>query len=112
MLPEECHKDRPPLPGFVYLMRNVRGYYKIGHSMNPRKRRAQLSSAAHPVRLILLIPTHDMIRLELELQHRYTLKRKRHAEGEWYCLDRHDINAIMHAYGVRRYVGGQDNSVP
>lgn len=100
MLPEEFHKDRPPQSGYVYLMRNKRGHYKIGHSINPRKRRSELSSQKNPVKLLLLIPTHDMIALETDLQRRYQWKR---TAGEWYRLDKSDINALKQIPGAVRY---------
>jgi hypothetical protein len=93
MLDEEFHKPRPPLAGYVYLMRNARGWYKIGHSINPRKRRAQLSSEGNTIRIVLLILTNDMIALELDLQRRYIWKRQR---DEWFKLNRMDLAMIMH----------------
>lgn len=100
MLAEEFHKPRPPAPGYVYLMRNGRGHFKIGHSIHPRKRRSQLSSQRNPVRIILLIPTRDMIALETELQRQFILKR---IAGEWYRLDNSDINDLIQTKGAVRY---------
>lgn len=100
MLTEEFNPPRPPERGYVYLMRNGRGHYKIGHSVNPRKRRSQLSSLDNPVRLILLIPTDDMVALELALQRLFVWKRTR---DEWFRLDKSDINTIVQRQGAIRY---------
>jgi len=94
MFPETFHPPRPPLPGFVYVMKNAKGHYKIGHANDKkaaRKRRSQISSLANQVSIVLLIPTDDMIALELELQHRYVLLRTR---GEWFKLSRQDVHAL------------------
>jgi hypothetical protein len=99
MLDEEFH-NRPDGPGYVYLMQGYRGQYKIGHSINPRKRRAQLSKKDRTVKIVLLIPTSDMIALELDLQRCYQWKRTR---GEWYRLERADIQHIVQTWGAVRY---------
>lgn len=99
-LEEEFHKPRPPLAGYVYLMRNARGWYKIGHSVNPRRRRGELSSQANPVKIALLIPTRDMVALELALQRGYVHKRTHH---EWYRLEKTDIKALVQTHGAIRY---------
>lgn len=100
MLPEEFNRPCPPEAGYVYLMRNGRGHYKIGHSVNPRRRRGELSKRDKPVKIILLIPTQDMIALELALQQRYVWKRTR---DEWFRLDRLDIQHIVQTWGAVRY---------
>lgn len=100
MFYEEFHPPRPPQPGYVYLMRNKRGHYKIGHSVNPRRRRNQLSSRDCPVRIALLIPTGDMIALELALQRKYAQRRK---GGEWFRLHREDIDDLVKTHGAVRY---------
>lgn len=100
MLNEDCHPYRPPMPGYVYVMRNGKGHYKIGHSVNPRKRRSQLSRVENPVRIILLIATPDMVALEISLQQRYAAK---HVMGEWYRLNRADLNALIKHQGAVRY---------
>ena len=98
------------LSGFVYVMRGKKGRYKIGHSVNPRKRRSSLSSLVYPVEIILLIETHNMIAIELELHMRF--KAKRHLQTEWYHLDKADIALIVREYGGERYVPGVNPNVP
>lgn len=92
MLIEEFHNPRPPEAGYVYLMRNETGYYKIGHSVNPRRRRKQQSREGNTVKIVLIIPTNDMIALELDLQRRYQGKQK---SGEWFKLGSLDIDTIL-----------------
>ncbi len=101
MFPELFNASLPPQSGYVYVMRDGRGRCKIGHSVNPRKRRGSLSSAQNPVRIILLIPTSDMIALELELQHEHRAYRP-YGWGEWFRLCNAQINAIAQRYGVQR----------
>lgn len=109
MLPEELHTHTQFLPGFVYLMKDSKGRFKIGHSSNPRKRRAQLSSLKHPVKLFMLITTSNMIAIELELHYRFKGKR---ISDEWYRLSKTDIEIIVREYGGAFYEGGRDPSVP
>ncbi len=93
MLPEEYKSDAPPLAGYVYLMRNEHDDYKIGHSVDPLKRRQNIAYKTGHKRLsiVLTIPTPDMIGLELMIQRRY---QHLSLGGEWYRLSKQEVTEI------------------
>jgi len=107
----EDHMYPKIMAGFVYLMRDHRGRYKIGHSVNPRHRRRQLSSLTRPVSLDYLIETDNMIAIELELHMRFKVKRVS-IDHEWYRLTKDDVQIIVREYGAQRYVPNANPNVP
>jgi hypothetical protein len=96
---------RPPKPGYVYLMLGADGLYKIGVSRDPYRRLKQLSTgAAIPPRLIHVIETDDMYRLESLWHKAYKHLRYR---AEWYNLTPAAVDDIT-SYGRVIYYGGNN----
>lgn len=80
-----------PKPGFVYLMRSVDGYFKIGRTGNPEQRMKTMLRLPVPVQYECLIQTKNMNTLEAELLKRFSDKR---INGEWFALDVADVEYI------------------
>ncbi|MCB9436970.1 MAG: GIY-YIG nuclease family protein [Anaerolineales bacterium] len=81
---------------FVYLMKETgKGYYKIGISKNPERRRSELErSSPHEVHLLHLIVCEDRsssMRLESEFHQRFS---HRSISNEWFVLDLIDVRHI------------------
>lgn len=85
-------KPTPPIAGYVYLVRNSFGHYKIGMSTNPKKRIKNLG-----VDLPFEIVTEHLIKCtnyreaEYQLHKKYAAKR---VNGEWYALSEQDVADI------------------
>lgn len=87
-------KTKPPIKsGYIYLIYASTGQYKIGYSINPKRRLDEL--AHHPpfdYELIHTIKTDDMYSLEEHLHSRFLDKR---VKGEWFLLAPWDVEYIM-----------------
>lgn len=84
----------PTLAGYVYLIREPGGLYKIGHSTNPKKRLSSLRGQtpyALQLELVHTIRCNNRYEAESQLHKRYADKRVR---GEWFRLDPDDVQAI------------------
>jgi|DEB19_MinimDraft_3_1074340.scaffolds.fasta_scaffold82528_1 hypothetical protein len=76
--------------GFVYLMRDNRNnFIKIGFSKKPEYREKTLQSEVPDIEMIYY--ERASMKIEKELHNAFTEKRIR---GEWFNLDKHDINWI------------------
>lgn len=81
-----------PSPGFVYFLRADNGAVKIGRTSNPNNRLAQISpKLPYKVKLLFVIETDDMQRLEADLHNRFACK---HLRGEWFDLNPEDLATI------------------
>ncbi len=97
-------KRRPAKAGYVYLMIDNEGHYKIGVSVNPYRRLKQLSTgAAIPPRLVHVIATDDMYRLEGTW---HTVYKHCRVRGEWYNLPGPAVDDIT-SYGRVFYYRGR-----
>ena len=80
--------------GYVYLVWSDKGLYKIGRTINLKRRMAQLSSDHAPEKLTLLyaVETQDQFETETYLLDKFQEKQ---VYGEWFDLDPQDIHAII-----------------
>lgn len=84
--------ERKPNPGYVYLVKNQDGNYKIGRSLNPNKRIESMGvKLPFPIEAVCIIPSEQMSRLEQELHARFDDKR---LNGEWFALADEDVEYI------------------
>jgi len=85
-------KTKKPTPGYIYLIRSMTGYYKIGKSKEPERRikslGVQLPFAIEPV---AIIETDNMRKLERELHQKFDDQR---GDGEWFALTPGDVQYI------------------
>ena len=78
-------------PGFVYILKGDR-YYKIGRTISPHKRLAQISPVLpFEVSMVGLIPAYDHLTAEFELHRLFEASR---ANGEWFILTDKDILSL------------------
>ena len=83
---------QPTSPGYLYLLRGVHGFYKIGLSDTPQDRVATLGvQLPFAIEVTHLIKTNNMKAAEGRLHTRYADKR---VNGEWFKLDETDVTAI------------------
>jgi hypothetical protein len=77
---------------WVYLLKGVQGYYKIGRGAE-LERRVKQESVAMPEKLVLeqSIRTDDPVGIEGYWHRRFADRR---ANGEWFKLSREDIRAF------------------
>jgi hypothetical protein len=81
-----------PNPGYVYLIKNSEGHYKIGKSVNPSKRIESLGVVLpFPIEAVHIISSNRMSKLEKELHGRFEDK---HIAGEWFELTQDDVEYI------------------
>lgn len=79
--------------GFVYLIKGVHGYYKIGRAVRPPDRISQLEVALpFDIEVLHLIECKDHFEAESMFHKKYRNKRVR---GEWFRLTEEDIAEIM-----------------
>lgn len=79
-------------PGYVYLIINSEGHYKIGKAKNAEDRITTLGVVLpFPVTPVHTIKTDDMTGLERELHTRFDSKR---LAGEWFALTQEDVEYI------------------
>lgn len=97
---EPCKAERPPPPvrelsGFVYIVfidTSDGRFYKIGKSQSPLDRiQHHRTSSPFEVAIACVYFTENMHLEELTLHHIFSEKRVR---GEWFRLDRNDIDLI------------------
>lgn len=76
--------------GYVYVIGNGRGYYKIGQTdKQVEKRLAALQiGSPDPLSIVHVISHINQARIERELHEKFMAKRVR---GEWFKLDRSDL---------------------
>jgi len=89
---ENFKKD--PIKGFVYIIQNKEGYYKIGSTINPKERiRSIETQQGCKVEIISISePRFDYIKKEIEIHKRFNHKRQL---GEYFDLNDRDIkNAV------------------
>lgn len=78
--------------GYVYILQALTGEYKIGKSVNPKKRIGQLQTNLPGVAtLVHTIETDQMLWLEQFLHSRFASKKIR---GEWFALSDEDITDL------------------
>jgi len=81
--------------GFVYVIGDSElGVYKIGCSRNPKSRLYAMGKTKGPLELeiVCAIPVENKYEAEGKLHTRFSDKRKR---GEWFLLDKDDIDSIQ-----------------
>lgn len=77
--------------GYVYVM-ECRGYFKIGHSTDPRRRLRKLRTGSPiPIRLVHTLETALYREIEQQLHARFHKQRR---SGEWFVLSPEDIEYI------------------
>lgn len=86
----------PTTIGYVYLIEakvdNTRSIYKIGRSIKPIKRMADLQTISPiPLSLLCELDSQNMQKLEQELHKKYVSKR---LHGEWFLLSSEDVEEI------------------
>jgi hypothetical protein len=76
-------------PGFVYILKSDKGFYKIGRSSEPMNR-IKTFNVRLPMHVSyeVLIKTSDMNKLESHFHTQYAHKRE---AGEWFRLNRNDL---------------------
>jgi len=87
------------VPGFVYIIRHQNAF-KIGKSNNPDRRiRQELSpKLPHDVKVVCILETTNMSRLEASLHEQFADRR---LNGEWFSLTDDDLSTIMAGRGIR-----------
>jgi hypothetical protein len=79
-------------PGFLYLIREGGGTYKIGKAKDPDDQlRTFEVKLPFPIKLIHTIPCENYHQAESYLHERYQDKR---VAGEWFALDDKDVGEI------------------
>ena len=78
-------------PGYVYLMQDDSGLYKIGATANLGKRFEQLKSGNPSLVLLLFAEVADPMALERLLHDKFHKQRK---YGEWFELCEEDVETI------------------
>lgn len=93
-----------PTDGFVYVM-ECGGLYKIGWSVNPRKRVLTLQIGSPlPIKLVGVI--EGSLTNEAEWHHAYRDKR---VHGEWFALTEEDVSHILcDSFGIDQLPGEFD----
>ena len=86
--------------GYVYLISDNQGYYKIGMSKDPEQRLKQLTISCQELNIIHKIKTNDMKRLEREMQRKYKGKR---VKGEWFELDKEEVKKFIESGETIQY---------
>ncbi len=89
------------LPGYVYLMKDTEGWYKIGMSDDPDRRLKAISRKHKGAKLLHTIPADQMDKAEIALQDKY---RSKHIRGDWFSLSGDDIAAIQ---SITEYENGE-----
>lgn len=81
---------------YVYIMKCA-NYYKIGHSKNPKSRRASIQTH-NPldVKICALLKTNEFIKTEKKLHNQFLKRRTR---GEWFELEEKDLIKLKIEFG-------------
>lgn len=80
--------EHSPKGGYIYLLRSMSGYYKIGRSKNPDNRIKTFSvKLPFEVEYVVVIPSDDMIEFEKSWHDWFADKR---VNGEWFSLTNDD----------------------
>ncbi len=87
----KVEKVRTPSKGYVYLISDGNGCYKIGKTKQPSERLKTLRIGSPRLEYVALIPTNDMTALETSLHEIY---RGARAVGEWFDLTPDDVMQI------------------
>lgn len=89
------------LPGYVYLMKDAEGVYKIGMSDNPMRRLMEISRNHKQIELLHAIPADQMDKAESALHDKF---QKRRIKGEWFSLMLRDVVDIK---SIAKYENGE-----
>jgi hypothetical protein len=85
------HKIWQPIQGYVYLLSDLQGLYKIGRSINVELRTAEILGRGHSAQILHTILCDDYIDAEGIIHNYYARKR---VQGEWFRLTPADIKAF------------------
>lgn len=84
--------------GYVYLLKSVTGFWKIGRTVNPKDRLKTFGvKLPFEVEYEHLIPCRDHIELERSLHKQFADKR---VNGEWFDLSPEDIAVIKSIHAI------------
>lgn len=113
--PEEDERPAPDGPGYVYLIRfhfyQGGKCYKIGYSTDPDKRFKQLKAALPGYsELEHVIRTDDMAGAESYMHKEFEQKRI-HGSGEWFDLDRSDVEDFLEIIEINYWTGEKGLSI-
>lgn len=99
-IPMPAPSGRLPVPGYVYLLKEVNGdHYKIGCTGNPDNRMYAFEvKLPFKVEYTALIRTRDMYALEKQLHERFADNR---VAGEWFDLSPQDVQYITSIRGYQ-----------
>ncbi|MGF2618471.1 GIY-YIG nuclease family protein [Rossellomorea vietnamensis] len=85
-------KRKEPKPGFIYVIQEEGGFFKIGKSVNPVTRLKTLqTSHPRPLQLVHVIEVEDMKSIESKLHDLFESKR---LSGEWFELTEEDVEFL------------------
>lgn len=91
-MPEPKVKKKSEKPGYVYLLKSDKGFWKIGRTVDPENRGKTFGiQLPFEVSFECLIKADNMMLLEAELHHRFDHKR---INGEWFDLTPEDVEYI------------------
>jgi predicted GIY-YIG superfamily endonuclease len=95
---DDSKREYKPQKGYVYLLRSISGYYKIGKAKNPERRMKTFGvQLPFEVEFEHVIRCDDMNAYEKELHRRHASKR---INGEWFDLSPEDVADIKAIGGV------------
>ena len=91
--PPPQHAPAGAVPGFVYLLHGLNtGWYKIGLSVNARRRTKQIGARSpFEIELVHKLAVDDMHRVEA---HFHALFAAQRVNGEWFTLSPDDVAAF------------------
>ena len=88
----KTYRARTPKPGYVYLIAADNGTYKIGVSVDPKRRVKKMGiNLPYELEVVHTIPTEDMLATEKALHALFADKR---VGGEWFELDESDVTLV------------------
>lgn len=86
-----AQEGQDPAGGYVYLIEGPGGLFKIGRSVNPLTRLAQIAPRDAGLKLLTYIPTSDTVWLERFMHEAFSHRR---VKGEWFYLSVADVRLI------------------
>lgn len=90
--PPKPPKKKSEKPGFVYLLKSDKGFWKIGRTQDPESRGKTFGiQLPFEVEFECLIKTENMLATETELHEKFAGKR---TNGEWFDLSPDDVAYI------------------
>lgn len=88
---EKIEKKRIIKEGYIYVVKSGK-YYKIGRTLNPKKRiQKYITENPDKVKIVLCKKVKDYIKVEKELHLKF---KNRNHNREWFNLNKEDINII------------------